>query len=341
MLGIRRICKTTTMEKVSVIIPVYNVEKYLTKCLVSVINQTYSNLEIILVDDGSTDSSGKICDEFAEKDARIHVIHKENMGLSSARNEALVISTGEYICFVDSDDFICENLIAESIAKLEETDSDVCMFSHFTTDGKSETIQYLPLEKNVYEKEDIRKSVLPLFVGQKSAEERPLLGFVCRQVFRRRVIGVQRFKSEREYYAEDIVFDLEFYLKANRMCVVNKPLYYYRYVETSLSNRYRKNLFEKLIKLLAFKREIVDTHNIMDCEERLVRSAFRAAIGGALNIKRAQELSRLEKKAELKKIVCNSLVRDAIKKVKPKGIREIAFVVLLKLKCTGMLLALI
>lgn len=329
------------MKKVSVIIPVYNVEDYLTKCLESVINQTYSNLEIILVDDGSTDSSRKICDEFALKDNRIQVIHKENGGLSSARNAALQISTGEYICFVDSDDFIAENLISESVAKLEETNSDVCMFSHFTTDGKSENMQYLPLEKDVYEKEDIRKIIIPLFIGQKSANENPLLGFVWRQVFRRDVIGEQKFKSEREYYAEDVVFDLEFYLKANRMCVVDKPLYYYRYVETSLSNRYRKNLFEKLVNLLTFKRALVEEYDITDCEERLTRSAFRAAIGGALNVKKAQNLSKREKKKELKKIADNPFVRNAIKKVKPKGIKEMAFVVLLKLKWTGLLLSLI
>lgn len=329
------------MNKVSVIIPVYNVEKFLIKCLGSVINQTYLNLEIILVDDGSTDSSGKICDEFALKDNRICVIHKENGGLSSARNAALDIATGEYICFVDSDDFICENLISESIAKIQETDSDVCMFSHFTTDGQSESVEYLPLNKDVYEKDDIKKNIIPLFIGQKSAKEPPLLGFVCRQLFRRDVIGEQKFRSEREYYAEDIVFDLEFYLKANKMCVVNKPLYYYRYVETSLSNRYRNNLFDKLVKLLSFKQNLVKEYNIVDCEERMIRSTFRAVIGSALNVKKAPNLSKQEKKNELKTIVCNPLVRAAIKKVKPKGIKETVFFILLKLKCTGILLALL
>ena len=91
---------------VSVIIPVYNVEKYLPKCLDSVINQTYKNLEIILVDDGSPDNSGKICDEYAEKDSRIKVIHKENGGVSSARNVGIKQAKGQYLLFVDSDDYI-------------------------------------------------------------------------------------------------------------------------------------------------------------------------------------------------------------------------------------------
>ena len=91
---------------ITVIVPVYNVEKYLTRCVDSIINQTYKNLEIILVDDGSTDSSPAICDNYAKKDSRINVIHKQNNGASSARNAALDIASGDYIGFVDSDDYI-------------------------------------------------------------------------------------------------------------------------------------------------------------------------------------------------------------------------------------------
>ena len=95
------------MEKlISVIVPVYNVEEYVEKCVLSIINQTYKNLEIILVDDGSTDNSGKICDEIAIKDNRIKVIHKKNGGLSDARNVGIDIAKGDYLGFVDSDDYI-------------------------------------------------------------------------------------------------------------------------------------------------------------------------------------------------------------------------------------------
>ena len=99
------------MCKVSVIVPVYNVEDYIRECLDSLINQTLTDIEIILVDDGSKDLSGTICDEYAKKDCRIKVIHKENGGQSSARNAGLKVSTGEYILFVDSDDYIVENTL--------------------------------------------------------------------------------------------------------------------------------------------------------------------------------------------------------------------------------------
>ena len=98
-------------DLISVIVPVYNVEKYLNKCIDSIINQTYKNLEIILVDDGSQDSSGKICDEYTKKDNRIKVIHKENGGVSSARNIGLNNATGEWIAFIDADDWVDEEYL--------------------------------------------------------------------------------------------------------------------------------------------------------------------------------------------------------------------------------------
>ena len=127
--------------KISVIIPVYNVEKYLKRCLDSVINQTYKNLEIILIDDGSTDKSGNICDEYAAKDKRIIVIHKENGGLSDARNKGLDICTGDYISFIDSDDWI-ENGFYEYVVN-NVKDNDLLIFDYYITNGKnSKWIKY-------------------------------------------------------------------------------------------------------------------------------------------------------------------------------------------------------
>ena len=113
------------MEKISIIVPVYNVEKYLKKCIDSIINQTYKNIEIILVDDGSKDSSGRICDEYIEKDKRIVTIHKKNGGLSDARNEGIKKATGKYLSFIDSDDYIEENMIGNLYKSIIENDSDI------------------------------------------------------------------------------------------------------------------------------------------------------------------------------------------------------------------------
>ena len=127
------------MERVlvSIIIPVYNVEKYLRQCLDSVIGQTYKNLEIWLVDDGSKDSSGKICDEYAANDYRVNVIHKKNGGLSSARNVALDYITGKYVYFLDSDDFISNDLVAAYLEIITKYDADVVMGTSYEFSGNT------------------------------------------------------------------------------------------------------------------------------------------------------------------------------------------------------------
>ena len=121
-------------NKVSVIIPVYKVEKYLEKCIDSVINQSYSNLEIILVDDGSPDNCGKICDKYAKKDNRIRVIHKTNGGLSDARNNGIKIATGNYIAFIDSDDYVTEDYIEYLLKLIIDNNSDISIVMPYEVD---------------------------------------------------------------------------------------------------------------------------------------------------------------------------------------------------------------
>ncbi len=326
------------MKTISVIIPVYNVEKYLVQSIESVINQTYKNLEIILVDDGSPDNSGAICDEYAKKDARIKVIHKQNGGLSSARNAALDVATGDYVAFLDSDDYLSLNAFEKCIETFSKTNADACIFSHYTTDGINHTAHSLPLEKDVYEDSEIRSIILPSFIGQKTATEQPLLGFIWRQVFKRSIIDDLRFRSEREYFAEDVVFDLEIYTKINKLSVINEPLLYYRYVESSLSNRYRERLFDKLLKLTEFKQQIVNDYQLIDCQERLHRCFFRIALGGFLNVRKSTTLTKKQKRLEINKIANNQHVKKALKKVKLNGLKERVFVLLLRLKLTGILL---
>lgn len=119
---------------VSFVVPIFNVEKYLEQCVSSILSQTYDNIEVILVDDGSTDNSGKICDNFAQKDKRVKVIHKKNGGLSSARNAGLDALTGDYVVFTDSDDYVSSDMVQTMLNKLESTDSDLIMCNFAYTD---------------------------------------------------------------------------------------------------------------------------------------------------------------------------------------------------------------
>lgn len=135
--------------KISVIVPIYNVEQYLSQCLDSIINQTYTNLEIILINDGSTDNSEKICNQYKLLDPRIIVIHKTNGGLSDARNTGIKIATGDYISFVDADDFIDKNMYTILFQKINTTNADIIWYNHYNYQMKFLKVLFLSKKNNI------------------------------------------------------------------------------------------------------------------------------------------------------------------------------------------------
>lgn len=157
------------MPLVSIIVPVYKVEKYLKRCVDSLTNQTLRDIEIILVDDGSPDNSGKICDSLQEKDCRIKVIHKSNGGLSSARNAGVKIAQGQYIGFVDSDDDVALDMYEKmySVAKRENVDFVMSDYQRICADG-TYYLKTLDIPAGLYEKNQIRRMIFPnLIMGEK------------------------------------------------------------------------------------------------------------------------------------------------------------------------------
>lgn len=204
-------------EKISVIVPVYNVEKYLPACLDSLVGQTYRNLEIILVDDGSTDSSGKICDKYAEKDSRIRVIHRENGGLSIARNSGLEWASGVYVSFVDSDDWLSKNAFRILYHGLKKYNAQ-CAVGRFThvmdKDGK------LTYEKRV--KYPVRCD------SSREAMKHALLcgSSACNRLFERTLFEDIRFPEYKTN--EDEIAILRVYEKCRRVVFLNKYTYFYR-----------------------------------------------------------------------------------------------------------------
>lgn len=216
------------MELISVIIPVYNLDKYLKNCLDSVINQTYQNLEIILVNDGSNDCSGAICDEYAKKDSRIRVIHKENGGVSSARNAGLDIAKGEYIGFVDGDDIIDDNLfeVLYETAKNFNSDITACGIVQHRMDGTVQTLSDDSLKN--YEKSVIIKG----FFDDNLIKE-TMYGPV-NKIIKRKVVDSIRFK-ENLTIAEDLLFLFNCIEKSDTVVLNNKPLYHYLKRENSIT----------------------------------------------------------------------------------------------------------
>lgn len=226
-------------NKISIIIPIYNVEKYLKRCLDSVVNQTYKYIEIILVNDGSPDNCGKICDEYAKIDSRIKVIHKENGGLSSARNAALDIVSGEYIMFVDSDDWISENSL-EQLNEYINMDYDIINFKFSFVEEKTENIiEFNGRTENSYEC-DLLSYIDKLFSGE-------LDFFIWNKLYKRDLFDGVRFPEGRNY--EDLATIYKLYFKAKSIIVTDYTLYYYWLGNSNsiTSNSTVKNMTDYLV----------------------------------------------------------------------------------------------
>ena len=164
------------MSKVSIVVPVYNVEKYLDRCMESLVNQTLKDIEIILVDDGSPDNCPQMCDEWAKKDDRIVVIHKENGGLSSARNAGIKLAKGQYIGYIDSDDYAELNMFEILYNCAKENDVDFVMSDYWRNKQSGEKIKKtLDIREGYYSKSDIENEIYPMLIMRKSVDYGPLL----------------------------------------------------------------------------------------------------------------------------------------------------------------------
>jgi len=202
------------MKLLSVIIPVYNVKPYLEKCVESIVDQTYHNLQIILVDDGSTDGSQTICDELAQKDSRIVVIHKENGGLSTARNVGMDRAKGDYIAFVDSDDWLERNMYEVLINQLEAHDADLVACSFYECKGDEKKAVGDSKNISVFNTEEI-------FINKNQ-----LRFLVWNKVFRRSFVEKLRFVPGQVY--EDFHFCRQVFLKTKKLIYLDVPFYDYR-----------------------------------------------------------------------------------------------------------------
>lgn len=252
------------MELVSVIVPVYNVEAYLSECVESLLSQTYQNLEVILVDDASPDKCPQICDRYAQKDARVKVIHKTtNAGLGEARNTGLEYASGMYVYFADSDDWLEPKMLETMVHAMEQQEADLVMggFKRCSAQGEStafQTVQSLC----VWDGDDVQRKVLLPMVAQKSevGEDFTINMCVWTNLYRNSIVQKNRirFLSEREYLSEDICFNLEYLLYTARVVMLPCTDYCYRYNPTSLTNRYKGREYQKLIALYGAVCKLVE-----------------------------------------------------------------------------------
>ncbi len=222
---------------ISVIIPVYNVEKYLDECIKSVIDQSYTDFECILIDDGSTDKSGKICDDWAKADSRIKVVHQENQGVSAARNKGIEISQGEYIVFIDSDDWVEANYLSDLMP--DETSDLVVSGDYVDRDGKCLGANIPLADKRFHFAPDAIDDIHHLL------KSHLIFGPIVKR-FKSEIIKNNNIKYNSLYnYGEDLLFVFEYLKYVDIISTITKPSYHYRqHSNETLSKKYRADFFE-------------------------------------------------------------------------------------------------
>lgn len=241
------------MDKlISIIVPVYNVGQFLARCIVSLLKQDYENIEIILVDDGSADNSGEICDAYAALDDRIRVIHKENEGLGFARNTGIDAASGEFVIFVDSDDYVEPCMCRSLITAAEKYEADAVFGGFYVVNGRKKHWKGTESVRIWQGSEETRELVLDL-VGTKPDEplDTVIEVAVWRSIYRMDVIKRcdLRFCSERELISEDLIFNIDFLLNSGKAAEIPDPVYYHSINSGSLSRSVRSDRFDRQVVL--------------------------------------------------------------------------------------------
>lgn len=235
----------------SVVIPVYNVENYLPQCIESILNQTFREIEIILVDDGSTDRSAAICDEYAEADPRVKVFHQKNTGLVGARKKGVELSSSTYITFVDSDDFIEKESYNRAFDSMKEGIDVICFgITRYYENGKAPKADHSLFDEKIYKKTDMLQEIVPYMIWNEKRGSFGLDPSLCIKIIKRELLtkSYKLLKEQNFYYAEDSAVIFPVIYMANSMEVKYDSYYYHRRRKDETCRPYfqDKDFFKKL-----------------------------------------------------------------------------------------------
>lgn len=256
----------------SVIVPVYNTKMYLRECIDSILAQTYKDYEIIIVDDGSTDGSSDICDEYAERFDIVKVIHKENCGLLHARKVGVSIARGKYISYIDSDDYILPQMYEYMVEKLQKHNADIAVCNIvFETDGRREPLKNYS-KKGFFDKKKLETDIYPHMLFSLEEEKNRLIPSLCNKIIKKSILEKVLVDVDNSIsFGEDALCSYPSLLDAENVYIAEDKFFYiYRQISTSLTKAYDKNLPEKfklLIDLLeiAFRKRNFDGTNQLSC----------------------------------------------------------------------------
>ena len=307
----------------SIVLPIYNVEKYLDRCINSIINQDFCDYEIILVDDGSKDSCPVLCDEWALKDERIKAVHKKNGGLGYARNTGLEHAGGKYVFFIDSDDYIMPGLLSAVAQEIQKNQCDIVFYGFSRVDSQDNVLsQLIPfIEKDYYyDPAEIKNKLLPEFIAKSPhtgiASNLRISAWNCctkMELFNKNHL---RFPSEREYISEDLYYYMDLFNVLNKVSILKKDYYRYCQNQGSLTFTYKKDRYEKIKYCYEAVEAKANEYHYDDEVQLRLKALFIANVMGCLKMEagNTRNAGMKETYRRIKCIAKDEYLVDALKK---------------------------
>lgn len=305
----------------SVILPIYNVEPYLERCIQSILMQTFNDYEMILVDDGSTDESGRICDTYADKYDHIRVVHKENGGLSSSRNAGMGIARGEYIWWVDADDWVEKHALSQLYDAVNDDKPDIVKFNYVRV-ADTETSVLSSATPGKY----TQKSEIDMLLRRSFVETSKFVLSAWSHLYKREFLQREDlcFVSEREIGSEDYLFNLQALLVASQIVVIKDTLYFYELRMGSLSQRYKENAPQKYTALYMKLRSFYNKREVLKEYEYVINRFFIWHLIHGICISNEYTLSEKHRLPDARKNVVEMLamqeIRRAIRRMDISGL---------------------
>lgn len=303
---------------VSIIVPAYNVEKYLSCCLESLINQTYRNIEIIIINDGSMDKTLDVAHQYSIRDTRLVIINKSNSGVSDSRNVALRQALGEYVLFVDADDWLDVSALQICVERIQQEEADVCLFAYQSEFLNKSDIRTLYSDDRVFvgnEAVDLQRRIIgPINEELRMPQRLDSYGTIWAKLYRKDILeGISFEDLNKVGSAEDTLFNSSVFLRVKKAIYINKPFYHYRRSnENSVTNKFRPNLLDRWSFLFAEMKKNVHT---MQTEEALLNRVAISLFGYDLNVY-AANISLKEKVKLISQCLSHPLYVQAYQQLK-------------------------
>lgn len=311
------------MPNISIIVPIYKAEQVLAKCVDSILAQTYRDWELLLIDDGSPDGSGKLCDGYAARDGRVRAIHKPNGGVSSARNLGIQEARGEHILFVDSDDWIEPDMCETLWNAMAESGADTAGCAHWNIQPDGEKwAEPGAMPPGVYDRAAVRTGIVDRLLGQRLGKPGEVLnGFIWRFLFSRAVItghGI-RFAGA---YLEDELFLMEYFCCAEKLAMVDKPLYYYLQNPASVTRNYLPDYMDTFRRFMEAKEALCAKYGLDGDDAQWRESTNWAGLLIAIGNEFAASnpATWKEKRRRVEAYTLERSMAEAIRTLKPEGL---------------------